>query len=39
MIESGQAESGQVDSGQVESGQVELHLGMEFDSGVGPTCS
>ena len=25
-------------SGQVESGDVELHMRMEFDSGVCPTC-
>ena len=34
---SGQDRSSQDRSGQVESGQVLLR--MEFDSGVGPTCS
>ena len=33
-----QFKSGIVKLGQVKSGQVKMHLRMEFDSGVGPTC-
>ena len=48
QVESGHVKSGQINSvlvksgqvklGQVKSGQVKMHLRMEFDSGVGPTC-
>ena len=37
-FESGTVKSGLVKLGQVKSGQVKMHLRMEFDSGVGPTC-
>ena len=30
--------SGLVKLGQVRSGQVKMHLRIEFDSDVGPTC-
>ena len=33
-----QFKSGTVKSGLVKSGQVKMHLRMEFDSGIGPTC-
>ena len=39
QFKSGTVKSGLVKLGQVKSGQVKMHLRMEFDSGVGPTCS
>ena len=38
QFNSGTFRSGLVKFGQVKSGQVLMHLRMEFDSGVGPTC-
>ena len=38
QFNSGTVKSGLVKLGQVNSGQVKMHLKMEFDSGVGPTC-
>ena len=38
LFKSGMVKSGLVKLGQVKSGQVKMHLRMEFDSGVGPTC-
>ena len=38
QFNSGMVKSGLVKLGQVKSGQVKMHLRIEFDSGVGPTC-
>ena len=38
QFNSGTFRSGLIKFGQVKSGQGLMHLRMEFDSGVGPTC-
>ena len=38
QFKSGTVKSGLVKMGQVKLGQVQMHLTMEFDSGVGSTC-